>query len=316
MAIHHHQISLESDQPFHGRLPTHHLGFLLADLPVAIRCAVSMAIRNRSKTPGKQPEWLQRASDIRFIGHDGNGLAHLRFELPSLNEAVSEVYQQPWLIDSDRPDGRLSGLDLLMAIIRDIDAGKADSNAFDPQLLHQIARFKRFFRSSPFTAFRIGGSEPAAGETRVTSATTENSLRLYGRTPMPQRSRIVGQLDGLEASTQRFSLVLDSGERVPGVFPEELSDQLQQLWRARVLVVGTSVFRASGNLLRVEAETIAEGTGVPALFSRTPTASSARIDPNRLRKSQNSRSGMAAIMGRWPGDETDEQIERALEQIG
>src|SRR5690606_28777226 len=107
---------------------THHLGLLLADLPVAVRSAVSMAIRNRSKAPGKQPAWLKRASDVRFIGHDGNGVAHLRFELPSLDEAVTEVYQQPWLIDSDRPDGKLSGLDLLIAVLRDIDAGKADSN--------------------------------------------------------------------------------------------------------------------------------------------------------------------------------------------
>jgi hypothetical protein len=312
----HHQISLESEQHFHGRLPTHHLGFLLADLPVAVRCAVSMALRNRSKAPGKQPDWLKRASDLRFTGHDGNGTAHLHFELPSLNEAVSELYQQPLLIDSDRPEGNLSGLDLLMAVLRDIDAGRVDSNAFDPQLLHQIARFKRFFRSSPFSGFRISGSEPEAGEIRVTAATMKNSLRLYGRTPMPQRSRIVGQLDGLEASTQRFSLVLDSGERVPGVFPEEMSDRLQQLWRTRVLVVGTSVFRASGNLLRIEAESIEDGVTAASLFSKAPTASNAKLDVSRLRKPQGARSGMAAIMGRWPGDETEEEIERALERIG
>ena len=34
-----------------------------------------------------------------------------------------------------------------------------------------------------------------------------------------------------------------------------------------------------------------------------------------LRKSQGTRSGMAAIMGRWPGDETEEEIEAALEHI-
>jgi len=34
-----------------------------------------------------------------------------------------------------------------------------------------------------------------------------------------------------------------------------------------------------------------------------------------LRKPQGTRSGMAAIMGRWPGEETEEEIEAALEQI-
>ena len=175
MTIHQHEICLESDQHFTGRLPTHHLGFLLADLPVAIRGAVSMALRNRSKTPGKQPSWLKRASDLRFTGHGGNGVTHLQFELPSLEDAASEIYQQQLLFDSGRPAGTLTGLDLLMKIVRDIDAVQSDSDAFDPQLLHQFAKFKRFFKYGPFTGFRIAGSVPdTCGEVRVTRTTTEN----------------------------------------------------------------------------------------------------------------------------------------------
>ena len=63
-----HEIYLESEERFDGRLPTHHLGFLLADLPVAVRGAVSMALCNRSKSLGKQPNWLKRASDENILG--------------------------------------------------------------------------------------------------------------------------------------------------------------------------------------------------------------------------------------------------------
>lgn len=122
MPMHQHEISLESDEHFSGRLPTRHLGFLLADLPVAIRGAVSMALRNRSKTPGAQPTWLKRASDLRFTGHGGNGVTHLQFELPSLEDAAGEVYQQQLPFDSGRPDGKLTGMDLLMRVVRDINA--------------------------------------------------------------------------------------------------------------------------------------------------------------------------------------------------
>jgi len=316
MTIHQHEICLESDQHFAGRLPTHHLGFLLADLPVAIRGAVSMALRNRSKTPGKQPSWLKQASDLRFTGHAGNSVTQLQFELPSLEDAASVVYEHQLLFDSERPDGKLTGLDLFMKVIRDIEAVQADSDAFDPQLLQQVTKFKRFFKAGPFTGFRIAGSVPdTVGEVRVTRTTTENSFRLYGRTPTPQRVRLVGKLDGLEASTQRFSLLLDSGGRLAGVYPEDISDRLQELWRKRVLVLGTSVFRVSGNLLRVEAESIDDGANASSMFSTPPVASSSRLDPNRLRKPQGARSGMAAIMGRWPGDETEEEIEQALERV-
>jgi hypothetical protein len=316
MTIQQHDIRLESEQHFDGRLPTYHLGFLLTDLPVAVRGAVSMAFRHRSKTPGKQPNWLKRASDLRFIGHGGNGVTHLKFELPTLQEAASEIYNQQELFETGRPCGTWTGLDLLLQVLRDIDSVQADSDAFDPQLLHQVSKFKRFFSASPFSGFRIAGSVPEChGEVQVTRTTTENSVRLYGRTPTPHRIRLVGALDGLEASTQRFSLLLDSGDRVSGVYPEEISDRLRKLWKRRVLVLGTSIFRASGNLLRVEAESIEDGTNASSIFSTPPVASGSRLDPNRLRKTQGVRSGMAAIMGRWPGDETEEEIEAALEQI-
>jgi len=316
MTTHQHEIYLDSEEHFNGRLPTHHLGLLMVDLPIWIRGAVSMALRNRSKAPGKQPRWLKEASDVRFADHSGNGVTKLQFELPSLDDAASDVYDQKLLFDIGRPNGKLTGLDLLMNVVRDIDASKADSETFDPQLLMQISKFKRFFRSGPFTGFRISGSTQDANEqVSFTQATVENSMILYGRTPSPQRARIVGKLDGMEASTQRFSLILDSGERVAGVFPEELSEQLQGLWRKRVLVLGTSIFRASGNLLRIDADAVENGENEASLFSKVPVAGKSRLDVCRLRKSQGSRSGMAAIMGQWPGDETDLEIEEALERI-
>lgn len=316
MSMKSHLISLDSDRHFDGRLPTEHVGYLMTNLPIAIRGAVSMALRNRSKSKGQQPRWLKSASDLRFTGHSGNGVSELNFELPSLDVAAEAVYAQDYLFESDRPDGELTGLDLLMNVFQEIDGAKADSNAFDPPLLRQVSKFHRFFRSSPFSSFRLHGSGAKSGnEIKVDSETIQNSIRLYDRTPKPQRARVVGQLDGMEASTQRFSLLLDGGERVSGVYPDDHADDVQRLWRKRVLVVGSAIFRASGNLLRIDAESIVNGDSAAALFSKFPIPTGAKMDSMRLRKSQGSRSGMAAIMDKWPGDETDEEIERALEQL-
>ena len=114
MMTYRHEICLESKEHFNGRMPTHHLGFLFADLPTVTRGAVSMALRNRSNCRGKQPGWIKRASDIRFVGHSGNGQTQLQFECLSLESAASEIYQQSELFETGRPDGRLTGLDLLM----------------------------------------------------------------------------------------------------------------------------------------------------------------------------------------------------------
>lgn len=315
MTNHTHEIILDSEHQFGARVPSHHLGYLLADLPIAVRGAASMAVRNRSRVPGPQPEWLSRAGDLRFVGHSGNGATHLRFELPSLESAAPAIFQQQQLFDM-LPDGRQTGLDLLIRVVSDVTAQNADSEAFDAQMLRRVSGFRRFFRKGPFTGFRIVGSSAAPQqEIAVTSQTCETSAMLYGSTPRPQRVRIAGALDKIEASTQRFALLLDSGERVSGVFPGELADRMAELWRTRVLVMGKAVYRASGRLLRVEADDIQPGESAPSMFSEAPLPGNARLDPGRLRRTQGPRSGMAAIMGEWPGDETDEDIEAALEQL-
>ena len=89
-----HKVILQSNEHYGRKLPPHHLGMLFAELPLAIRATVSMAFRNRSHVKGRRPGWLDRASDVRFVDHEGNGESVLYFEAPQLGEAAADVYAQ------------------------------------------------------------------------------------------------------------------------------------------------------------------------------------------------------------------------------
>jgi hypothetical protein len=313
-----HKVILHNTEHFGRKLPPHHLGVLLAELPIAIRASVSMAFRNRSQVKGRRPSWLDRAADIRFVDHQGNGESVLYFEAPRLGEAAAEVYAQQSLFPEadDRPDKEDTAFDIFGDVLADVQQTNADSTHYDPSLLHRITLFKRVFRKGPYREIDFTSRRfPAGAPARFTPEVVESANVLLGRTPTPQRVRIVGQLDGLVASTQRFSVLLDSGEKVTGVFAEDQIDAMQGLWRSRVLVLGAAVYRASGRLLRIDAEAVKPGDNEPKVFSRMPSPPNAKIDTTKLRKSQGPRSGMAAIIGQWPGDESDEQIEQALEKL-
>lgn len=298
-----HKIVLKSEQHFGGKLPARYVGLFLAELPLAVRRAISMAFRSRSSTRGSSPPWLDRAADVRLVDFDSNGQTSLFFEAPRLGEAASEIYSQRSLFPESRPAQEDTGFDLLGDVLTDVQRRNADSAHYDSPLLKRLAASGRLFRGSPFqevdiTARRFDENSPA----RFAPDIIESARSLLGRTPAPQRVRLVGQLDGLVASTQQFSLVLESGEKVVGVFGDDQVDCMQRLWRKRVLVLGTAIYRASGTLLRVDADTVNSGDNEPDLFSRLPTPPNARIDVSKLRKPQGARSGMAAIMGQWPGD--------------
>lgn len=313
-----HKVILQNSEHFGRKLPPHHLGMLFAELPLAIRATVSMAFRNRSHVKGRRPSWLDRASDVRFVDHQGNGQSVLYFEAPFFGEAASEVYAQQSLFPEadDRPDKEDTAFDVFGDVLADVQQRNADSGHYDPSLLHRITLFNRVFRKGPysevdFTSRRFPQEAPA----RFTPALVESAKVLLGRTPSPQRVRIVGQLDGLVASTQRFSVLLDSGEKVVGGFADDQMDAMQELWRKRVLVLGTAIYRASGRLLRIDAEAVKPGENEPKIFSRMPSPPSTKIDTTKLRKPQGPKSGISAVVGKWPGDETEEEITAILEEL-
>ncbi len=146
-----HKVVLKNDEHFGRKLPPHHLGMLLAELPLAIRASVSMAFRNRSHIKGRRPVWLERASDVRFVDHQGNGESVLFFEAPRLGDAASDIYAQQALFPEadDRPAQEDTAFDLLGDVLADIQERNADSNHYDPSLLHRITLFNRVFKKDP-----------------------------------------------------------------------------------------------------------------------------------------------------------------------
>jgi len=313
-----HKIILRNDEHYGRKLPPHHLGRLFAELPLAIRASVSMAFRNRSHAKGRRPRWLDQASDVRFVDHQGNGESVLYFEAPLLGEAAADIYAQPSLFPDadDRPAKEDTAFDVFGDVLTDVQRRNVDSGHFDPSLLHRITHFSRVFKNGPyhevdFTSRRYPEASPA----RVTPALVTSAKELLGRTPLPQRVRIVGQLDGLVASTQRFSVLLDSGEKVDGSFVDEQIDAMQELWRKRVLILGTAIYRASGRLLRIDAEAVKSGERESVVFSCLPAPPGTKIDMSKLRRPQGTKSGINAIFGKWPGDETEEEITAILEEL-
>jgi hypothetical protein len=273
-----------------------------------------MALRNRSSVPGRHPEWLDRAADIRFVGHEANEHATLQFEAPALGEAAQELYRQQEFWPT-RPEPEDTGFDLLGDVLSEIAAQNADSERFDPPLLRRIERFAKVFQG-PYTGLDlVSRRHTASHPAPITLETVETARRFYQSTPAPRQVRVVGQLDMLRVSTEIFALRLDDGQEMHGVFPEGSIEDVKPLLNRRVLVVGKAVYRASGRLLRVDAARISAGEREPAIWSRMPEPGAGRLDTSRLRRPQGPRSGMAAIMGHWPGDESDEEIEAALEKL-
>lgn len=307
-------VTLKSRESYGARPPSEPVGEVLRILPLAIRQSIRMAFEGRSTARGTRATWLEAASDIRFLGVDGNAETRLCFEAPTLGEAARHIYAQHEFWPT-RPDPDDTGLDLLADAVVDVAARNAESDRFDRPLLRRISSFDHAmngsFQQLIFLGRRIEEPRRATLDESVISVARE----LSSATPRSQAARVMGRLDMIRASTRSFALQLHDGTEIRGVLTEGEMDELADLFQRDVLVIGRAVFRPSGNLLRIDATEFHPASEGDRFFSASPHPHKRPLDVREVSRKQERRRGVAAIFGQWPGDETDEEIDAALREL-
>ena len=94
--------------------------------------------------------------------------------------------------------------------------------------------------------------------------------QLYDKTPQPQPAIIVGKLDMIRDCTNTFALVTDDGQEVRGTLADKQVGTLTDLFKRRVAVSGRAVFRASGRLLRIDADSVRIAAPNDESFAKVP----------------------------------------------
>ncbi len=312
-----HTVEVRGPKVSDGRRSPDAIGNVLKWIEPLVRMTVSMAFRYTSQVRGRPPKWLASACTVRFADiSDGNGRTCLHFEAPRLGEAAEDLYRQGQLFRT-RPEANDTAFDLIGDVLRDVIGQRPDSNRFDTDLLKRFHRFRTAeskwgVESLVFRGDRLPEESPLTVDKRV----SELAGKLRRDTPQPRRGRIAGSLDMIRASDGAFTIILESGERANGILAAGKTDILAQQWRQFVVVEGLAVFRASGSLLRIEADDMAPCAEADRFFSVIPEPCSGSLDERELRQTQTRRSGVAAIFGEWPGDETEEEILAALKGSG
>jgi hypothetical protein len=309
-----HRLRLSSIRHYGKQVPPAPFGRILAIIPEAIRRSIGMRLVGRSTSSGRRAHWLEAASDIRFVDYYGDDDTILVFEAPVLGESARELFEQPDLF-LPMPSPKDTGFDLLGDMLSEIARRNRDSDFFDSSLLGEVSRLKRVFDDSfekaSFWGNRYSEDCPATVDAELISAARE----LKDKTPRPQRVRISGILDMIRASTLGFALRLADGQEIRGVLLRGDASVLLRHFQKEVVVLGTAIFRPSGRPLRIDAEEIAEASESDAFFSKMLKPSRGKLDVKEVIRSQQHKRGLAGIMGQWPGDETDEQVRRALAEL-
>jgi hypothetical protein len=296
-----------------GTLPGPLVRDLLDVLDDGAKGAVRLRLEGRSRAAGgTAPAWVTDAAAFELVGllQEGCGL---RLSAATFQESLPHRFEQADLFPAVSPGD--TALTVMGASLADALAGAADSEAFDQPLLATFEEFRRVFRHG-VESVEIRNGRQGAAPVVITSDGLQAVRRLKRQTPPTRRVRVAGKVDEIRHSDRAFTLVLKGGETLRGVLVEGDPGELASYFGRPAVVSGLAQFRPSGTVLRVDAERLAPASDDDLeIWSANPTPLFRDTPLRELVRPQGPRSGLNAIIGMWPGDETDEEIFALIEEI-
>lgn len=275
--------------------------------------ALRLRTQGRSAARGSVPSWIEAASEV-VISIDASTARHasgptlLHVQVPTLLEAAPNAFQQVELFPE--LDVRRTSFDYLVDSMSAAVSPTGDDALYDLPFLEFLRKRSVLFDAGVETLQFIDGAGRSRSLLELTLGSLQSLKSLEEQIPLPQRIRLAGFLDTIRASDLSFVLVLNDGSRVRGVADDPAA--LQAHWKTRVVVSGRVYYTSRQRIQRIEAERIIDATDRDMdVWGLAPTVD---LSPSQLRRHQGPRSGLSAIFGRWPGDESDEEVLAALGQ--
>jgi hypothetical protein len=265
-----------------------------------------LVAEGRSRAHGPAPAWLTSAADLR-ISKFAPGSLDLGLHAPRLADVAPEIFAQQQLFPAGT-SADASAFDLFLDAAQDAAQGKRDSERLDAGVLDTLGRASALFARG-VTRLTIGGEGRARVVIDPTAAQTIR--KLADETPASRVTRVRGVLDTLTVSTKSLILRLEDGRQLRGFATDVAIETLKDLHGKDAVLEGQVTFRPSGEALRIQVESAFAATAGDVLWAQLP-----KVEPTVTRpRASVSPAGLDAFFVKWPGDETDDQLAKAMKDL-
>lgn len=296
-----HRISLSGPASKGARISAATLADLLDVFVKGARASIRLRVSGRSTATGSDPAWLVQASEFEVTGLQ-EGSTVIELESPTLDSSFHVEHFNQF-------ENATTALDAFEESYHLAEQAE-DSDLYDEGFLAICLRLNRVFTYGYDNVMLSSASAPHV--TTFTPEKIESISQLKRRLPRPMRANIAGKVEYVKHSDKQFVIELSDGTKVKGIATDQIAEQLNDAWGMHVLVQGQISFQASGKVSHIDAEAVTKTTSdKTAMWSRAPRPLGVS-QQLLLPVSQSPRSGIAQLIGRWPGDESDDEVEEAL----
>jgi len=275
--------------------------------------ALRLAIEGNSLKKGKLPKWLKEAVDFNITSIN-KGSTVLSLEAPELAEVAAEqISQQNLWINLPEPND--TALTIWANSFNEATTEKYESELYDKGLLTSFISFKDFIKKYAQSIEIDSAYDKKIDRLKIDNIQLEKIQKLTASIPESRKIVLSGSIDVIEHFAGRFKLNLENGEKIQGAIDKEILDLeiMRNYWGKKVTVKGLADYKPNGKIRFIKADLIKLFEEREKLFQEYMAFEEPRDILYKVSRTQDEISPLKEIWGKWPGDETIEEILAALD---
>ncbi|HEY6805386.1 MAG TPA: hypothetical protein VI306_17545 [Pyrinomonadaceae bacterium] len=293
-----------------GTISIRALKLLVDTLVETCERGLRLAFQGESVKPGPSPNWLIRSVDFTFTDLT-NGSTCIVLDVPKLGETASDqVKQQDLWYSKPRPED--TAISLVSQSVKAVVSDKFESNAYDKGVLDGLLSFDSFFKNYG-SKVTIRSSERPSEAFSLSANEIRKIREIKTNMPEPLVSVISGNFDLIQHSNSKFHIAINDGQIILGTIDREALtvEDMRKFWGKKVTIRGMVHFHPGRRIRLLEAQSIGLAQEGDRVFERTPSPTPRTLFDSEIQR-LDANSALHDIWGKWPGDESIDDLLASL----
>lgn len=304
------EIKIEHAQEADGAIDLERLTKIADGIRKVSEGALQIRLKGISLTRGRKKVSLQDALKVSLTGIK-EGSTILCLETEKFEKTLQSYQTDIFRAEAQAELPNETPISLFIKTFQNALTDDDHQDLLDKPLLRELKNLKKaFFNEEETMIFSNQGSLP---DLQLTQKDFKKIKVLEDEIPDPQHVVLNGVVELLQFSTLKVKIKTEEGI-VDGFLADDLSSEdIASFWGKEVTITGTSHFKPRGKSV-IEIERVFEPGEGDSYFSKRPKSETVEMQLERQIREKGS-NPLAEIIGRWPGDETDEEFEQMLKAL-
>lgn len=304
------EIKIEHAQEANGAIDLKRLTKIADGIRKVSEGALQIRLKGISLTRGRKKVSLQDALKVSLTGIK-EGSTILCLETEKFEKTLQSYQTDIFRAEAQAELPNETPISLFIKTFQNALTDDDHQDLLDKPLLRELKNLKKaFFNEEETMIFSNQGSLP---DLQLTQKDFKKIKVLEDEIPDPQHVVLNGVVELLQFSKLKVKIKTEEGI-VDGFLADDLSSEdIASFWGKEVTITGTSHFKPRGKSV-IEIERVFEPGEGDSYFSKRPKSETVEMQLERQIREKGS-NPLAEIIGRWPGDETDEEFEQMLKAL-